>query len=164
MGATESFGAIADQDEGLGSDVGNLIVVLCAEKDDLIFFNDAFFALESFDGRFTLEHQKGLGGQMIMHICVVPRHEIENPRTTRVSAEERNKSLIFLLGRAHGVVDISKLHLSLLGFSLPIFFSLSDRARPHRDRLEDNDRAYMLRDFSGASLRRGRWRFFGRQN
>src|SRR5215510_2330369 len=110
MGATEGFGAIADQDEGLGSNVGNLIVILCAEKDDLIFSNDAFFALESFDGCFTLEHQKGLGGQMIMHICVVARHEIEYPRTKRVSAEERNESLIFFLGRAHGVVDIRKFH------------------------------------------------------
>src|SRR5262247_2284336 len=110
MGATESFGAIADQDQRLGSDVGNLIVILCTEKDDLIFSNDAFFALESFDGRFTLEHQKGLGGQMIMHISVVARHEIEYPRTKRVSAEERNESLIFLLSRAHGVVDIRKFH------------------------------------------------------
>src|SRR5262245_45653525 len=95
MGATEGFGAIADQNEGLDSDVGNLIVILCAEKDDLIFSNDAFFALESFHGRFTLEHQKGLGGQMIMHICVVARHEIDYPRTKRVSAKERNESLIF---------------------------------------------------------------------
>src|SRR5262245_31232888 len=95
MGATEGFGAIADQDKKLGSDVGNLIVVLCAEKDDLIFADDSFFALQSFDRGFTLEHQKGLGGEMIMHICVVARHEIEYPRTKRVSTKERNESLIF---------------------------------------------------------------------
>src|SRR5262245_20667722 len=167
MGAAEGFRAIAYQYKRFCPDVGDLVVVFGTEKDDLIFFNDAFLALESFDGRFTLEHQKGLGGQMVVHIRVVARHEIEYPRTKRVSAEERNESLIFFPGRAHGVVDICKFHslssLSLV-FSLPIFFSLSDRARPRRDRLEDNDRAYTPRDFSGASRRRVRWRSFGRRN
>jgi hypothetical protein len=45
-----------------------------------------------------------------VHIGVVARKKIKYPRTKTVGAEERDKSLIFLFGRAHGVVDICKFH------------------------------------------------------
>jgi hypothetical protein len=110
MGAAEGFGAIADQHQRLRSDVGDLVLILRAEKDDLIFFDDALFSLESLDGCFALQHQKGLGGQVIVHICMVTGEEIKYPGTKTVRAEERDKSLIFFLGRPHGVVDICKFH------------------------------------------------------
>jgi hypothetical protein len=47
---------------------------------------------------------------VIVHIGVVTGEEIKYPRTKTVRAEERDKSLIFLFGRAHGVVDIRKFH------------------------------------------------------
>src|SRR4029450_4868220 len=104
MGGAECFGAIAHEHEGFGSDVRNLIVILCAEKNDLIFFDDTLFALESFDGCFALEREKRLGGHMIVHVGVVAWQEIKYPRPKTVGAEERDKSLIFLFGRAQGVV------------------------------------------------------------
>ena len=44
MGAAEGFGAIAHEHKRFGADVGDLIVVLGAEKNDLVFFDDALFA------------------------------------------------------------------------------------------------------------------------
>jgi hypothetical protein len=44
MGAAECFGAIAYQHQWLGADVGDLVVVLGAEKYDLVLSDDALFA------------------------------------------------------------------------------------------------------------------------
>jgi hypothetical protein len=45
-----------------------------------------------------------------VHIGVVARHEIEYPGSKIVCAKKRDESLVFLFGRAHGVVDIRKFH------------------------------------------------------
>ena len=45
MGAAEGFGSISHEHEGLGSDIGDLIVVFGGEKNDLIFSDDALLAL-----------------------------------------------------------------------------------------------------------------------
>jgi hypothetical protein len=45
VGAAERFGAISHQHKGLGSDIGNLVVVFGAEKDDLVFLDDSLFTL-----------------------------------------------------------------------------------------------------------------------
>jgi hypothetical protein len=110
MRAAEGFGAIADQHQGLRSNVGDLVVIFRAKKNDLIFFNDAFFSLESFDGGFPLEHQEGLRGHVIVHVRVLARTEVKDPRTKIVCAEERDKSLVLFFRRSHRVVDICKLH------------------------------------------------------
>ena len=44
MGAAEGFGSVADEDERFGADVGDLVVILGAEKNDLVFLDDALFA------------------------------------------------------------------------------------------------------------------------
>ena len=43
MRSAERFGAISYQHEGLRSHVGELVVILCAEKNDFIFLDDALF-------------------------------------------------------------------------------------------------------------------------
>ena len=97
MGAAEGFGTIADQHQRLRSDVGDLVVVFRAEKNDLIFFDDALVALESFNGGLALEHQKGLGGQVIVHIGVVTREKIKYPRTKTVSRRRAGQIAYFPL-------------------------------------------------------------------
>jgi hypothetical protein len=47
MRAAEGFRAIAHEHKRLRSDVGDLIVILCPEKNDLIFLDDPLFSLES---------------------------------------------------------------------------------------------------------------------
>jgi hypothetical protein len=52
MSAAEGFGAIAHEHKRFGADVGDLVVVLGAEENDLILLDDSLFALEAFDRRF----------------------------------------------------------------------------------------------------------------
>ncbi len=43
VGAAERFRAVAHQHKGFGSDIGYLVVVFGAEKDDLVFLDDTLF-------------------------------------------------------------------------------------------------------------------------
>jgi hypothetical protein len=45
MGAAERFGTVAHEHKRLGADVGDLVIILCGEKDDLVFLDNPFFSL-----------------------------------------------------------------------------------------------------------------------
>ena len=57
---TEWFGAIAEEDQRFGSDIGKLIVVLSGEKDDLVLLNNSLCAINAFDRALAIDDQKGL--------------------------------------------------------------------------------------------------------
>ena len=61
VGAAERLGTVAYEHERFSADVGDLIIVFGAEKDDLIFLQNPLFAFEAFDRCFALEHEKGFG-------------------------------------------------------------------------------------------------------
>src|SRR6266436_2019579 len=166
MGSAERFGAISYQHEGLRSHVGELVVILCAEKIDFIFLDDALFTFDALNRCFSLEHEKGLRRQVIVHVCVLPWTEVEYPRAKSLCAKKRNKPLILLFSRPHGVIDIGKFHslsfdcervIPSVMLSLWLFFSLSDRVEPHPDRPGRGGRVCTIRDSSGVFLPRGRW-------
>jgi hypothetical protein len=45
VGAAKRFGTVAHEHERLGADVGDLVVIFCGEKDDLVFLDNPFFSL-----------------------------------------------------------------------------------------------------------------------
>src|ERR1044071_5883804 len=49
VSAAKSLGAIPNEHERLGAEIGNLVVVLGAEEDDLVFADDALCAFDSLD-------------------------------------------------------------------------------------------------------------------
>src|SRR5215470_635928 len=87
MGAAEGFGTIAHEDKGFGSHVGDLIVILGAEEDDLVFSDDALVPLYPFDRSFALEHQKSFRRHMIVHVRVIARLEVKDPGAKSVRAK-----------------------------------------------------------------------------
>src|SRR4030095_3361985 len=162
VGAAEGFGAVAHENERLGADVGDLIVVLGAEKNDFVFFDDSLFTLESFDRSLSLQYKKRLGRHVVMHVGVIAWLKVENPRTKGLVAEKRHKAFVFAIGHAHGVVDIGKLHRSS---AKPVLSSRINTSRlnlaAHRpDRTGSACTACSLRDFACVVRLRGRWRLF----
>ena len=58
MRPTETFGPIAEEDQRTGSNVGDLVVVLRAKKDDVIFWGEAPKEAIEEDARFDSKGKK----------------------------------------------------------------------------------------------------------
>src|SRR5215468_6804049 len=110
MGAAEGFRTIPHEHERFGSHVGDLVVILRAEKNDLVFLDDPLLAFYPFDRGLALKHQKGLWRHVIVHVGVIARLEVKDPGTKSVCAKEPHEPLAFLSGSAHGVINICKFH------------------------------------------------------
>src|SRR6516165_6347774 len=95
MRATEGFRAVSDQDQRFSSDIGDLVIILGAEKYDLVFLDHPLIAFDSLDRCLALQDEKSLGRQVIVHIGVFAGAKVKYPGAKRFSSKQRDKTFIF---------------------------------------------------------------------
>jgi len=106
----ERFRAIAEQHQCIGSDARQLVILFGGQKNEIVFFQDAFVAFNVLDRALAVDHQKGLGRLMVMHRCTVARSKMKHPGAKIVGAEELNISQIFFTGLFYLFVQVDELH------------------------------------------------------
>src|SRR5688572_20803390 len=114
MRAAERFRAIAKQHQRLGSGIRNLVIILCAKKQHVVFFDWSLVAFNALDRARSFEHEKSLRAGMIMHVRSVTRNEVEHPGAEIVGSEKVDLSLLVVARFGLFFAQVVKVHYYLL--------------------------------------------------
>src|ERR1043165_3806489 len=86
------------------------------EKNDIVFFQYPFVALDVLDGAFPGNYEESLRRLVVMHRRAVARRKVQHPRAKIVGAEELDISETFLSRFFDLLIEVGELH----GFLRPV--------------------------------------------
>ena len=112
----EGFRAIAEQNQSVGSDACQLVIFFGRKKNDIVFFQYPFVALDILDGAFPGNYEESLRRLVVMHRRAVARRKVQHPRAKIVGAEELDISETFLSRFFDLLIEVGELH----GFLRPV--------------------------------------------
>src|SRR4030095_16325479 len=88
----EGLGAITEEDQWIGSDVGKLVIFLRGQEDQIVFLEDPFIPLKPLHRTLAADDEKSFRRLVKVHRRAVARLEIKHPRAKIIRAEKSNVS------------------------------------------------------------------------